>query len=456
MLSEDPELSGGIPRYAVPLAERLAAKGLSVDYVWTGGYTNQFDWYLIPWWKTWTESRVRYHGLQNPSGLGVNLGVPEKDVESRDARRVVRKVQGLSPDIIHVHSYLGFPFSAIDRLSAIAPMIVSVHEFTALCQRRVLVKGDGTICTTYPFQTECPDCTVTVPTWRTRLRARLTRTPRQAGLRVLRQALRNDRIGTVKGAVATQIAPRSPQDGAVKRFRARKNLGVHTLNRGASQTLAVSRSVKEILETAGVESEKVEVVTIGSESASRIRRSPLPCESGATPVFLCLGGLVPNKGIHVLIDALVQMDTPPRTLIAGRGSAAYTHALESRAPDCVAFLGAYDATKLQKMLNESDVVIAPSVGPDTSPQTVLEALAAGRPVIGSRIGGIPDFVADGVNGRLVRPDDPAALAHAIANLMDPDRVRDLAAGVSRPKTPEAHTTELIARYEDAVDGRRTR
>jgi glycosyltransferase involved in cell wall biosynthesis len=73
-------------------------------------------------------------------------------------------------------------------------------------------------------------------------------------------------------------------------------------------------------------------------------------------------------------------------------------------------------------LAAADVVVHPSVLPDSYPNAVREAMVLGKPVIGTRVGGIPRLVADGETGLLVEPDDAPALAGALKNLLDsPER-----------------------------------
>ena len=88
------------------------------------------------------------------------------------------------------------------------------------------------------------------------------------------------------------------------------------------------------------------------------------------------------------------------------------------------------------------------------PRIVIEALCRGRPVVGARTGGIPDIVEDGVNGVLVPPEDPEALADALVRVLSDDELQErlaegaLASASEWLQTPEqyaAHVRELVAR-----------
>ena len=81
----------------------------------------------------------------------------------------------------------------------------------------------------------------------------------------------------------------------------------------------------------------------------------------------------------------------------------------------VKFMGHRD--DVPAILTASDLFVLPSES-EASPNVVLEAMAAGLPVVASRVGGIPEIVDDGVTGHLVPPSDPDALAAAILDVLD--------------------------------------
>jgi glycosyltransferase involved in cell wall biosynthesis len=149
-------------------------------------------------------------------------------------------------------------------------------------------------------------------------------------------------------------------------------------------------------------------------------RTELGVPDGAVFV-LAVGRLVEKKGFRHLIQAAAGI-SGLHVVIAGAGD--LRDELESlarslRAP--VHFAGALDRATTARAFGAADVVVVPSVvdrsgNVDGLPNTLLEALAAGRAVIASRVAGIPDVVVDDANGLLVAPGNAGALRAALERL----------------------------------------
>jgi glycosyltransferase involved in cell wall biosynthesis len=148
---------------------------------------------------------------------------------------------------------------------------------------------------------------------------------------------------------------------------------------------------------------------------------------GDAPMVFTAGRLVRKKGFEYLIDAAAQMSRAwpdLRVFIAGDGDLGSR--LERRAaasiPGRVRLLGNRSQDEVARLAAAADVVVVPSVrdsagNVDGLPNFALEALATGTPVVATDVGGLPQAVEDGVNGRLVRSGDAAALAAAIADVL---------------------------------------
>jgi glycosyltransferase involved in cell wall biosynthesis len=100
----------------------------------------------------------------------------------------------------------------------------------------------------------------------------------------------------------------------------------------------------------------------------------------------------------------------------------------------------------------ADLVVVPSVGPDSLSRVILEAMAAGRPVVATRRGGSPEAVAEDVTGLLVPWRNPPALADAIITLLTNDLRRDQMGQAAQRRlsevfNPARSLERLIALYE---------
>jgi glycosyltransferase involved in cell wall biosynthesis len=108
----------------------------------------------------------------------------------------------------------------------------------------------------------------------------------------------------------------------------------------------------------------------------------------------------------------------------------------------------YKHEELPILLRQVDLGIVPSVWWDNGPQTVMEFLACGVPVLASNVGGIPDFIRHDHNGLLVPGNDPKALADQLASLVqEPARLTRLRQSVTPPKSIEDHAHEIESLYE---------
>ncbi len=136
-------------------------------------------------------------------------------------------------------------------------------------------------------------------------------------------------------------------------------------------------------------------------------------------VILYAGRLIPWKGVQYAIAALAEV--PGAALvIAGEGH--YRPELEKLAAEKgvtgrVRFLGNVSHEELPRLLSVSDVLVATSFASETFGIALVEAQAAGVPVVASRFGGFPEVVQDGVTGRLVPPQDAPALAQALGEVL---------------------------------------
>ncbi|HEX7830188.1 MAG TPA: glycosyltransferase family 4 protein [Thermoanaerobaculia bacterium] len=169
-------------------------------------------------------------------------------------------------------------------------------------------------------------------------------------------------------------------------------------------------------------------------------------ETGArhTPLrILNVGRLAVEKGLDDLIDACDLLDFDYRLTFVGSGPLA-EHLL-ARGNAKMQFIGVQPRSNLGALYADHDVFCAPSIS-EAFGLVVLEALACGLPVVGTRVGGIGEMVQDEANGLLVPPHDPRALADALTRLANDEPLRArLAANARASVLPRFSWAEIGAR-----------
>lgn len=185
-------------------------------------------------------------------------------------------------------------------------------------------------------------------------------------------------------------------------------------------------------------------------------RHDLPAEA---PWLLAIGRLVYKKGFDVFIDALPGLlATEPKARAVIVGSGPLERELRQQAERAgvssrVAFVGPVPHIELPCYFAAADAVIVPSVhGPsgnvDGLPNTLMEALSSGAPVVASAVAGIPDVVVDGENGLLVPERDAAALTSAMLRVLGDARLcATIRAGARRDAVAAFGWTTIVESLE---------
>lgn len=164
-------------------------------------------------------------------------------------------------------------------------------------------------------------------------------------------------------------------------------------------------------------------------------------------VLLFLGRFGRGKGIFDLLQALAVVRTrfpAVRLCCGGDGDVegVRTRARELGVDDCVEMLGWVSGAAKERVLSEATLYVLPTYA-EGLPMGVLEAMAAGVPVITTVVGGIPDAVADGVEGFLIAPGDTDALVERIMRLLDSLELRNALAAAARTKVREQFSSEIV-------------
>ncbi|MCP5462715.1 MAG: glycosyltransferase family 4 protein [bacterium] len=218
-----------------------------------------------------------------------------------------------------------------------------------------------------------------------------------------------------------------------------------------------SRFMYESMRDAGYEEKKLRVI------------NSFLAPEGYEPYYendgyiLYFGRIAHEKGLDCLIDALGALDAPPPLYLVGEPSESdYLESLKARIAALgvshVTFFGFKSGAELKKIIRGAKFVVVPSICADNSPMSTIEAMALGKPVIASRVGGIPDQVTDEC-GILFEAGNAKELGKMIDALWNNDTEvarmgRNARRAFELKFSPEAHFEQLNELFQEVVHKRR--
>jgi colanic acid/amylovoran biosynthesis glycosyltransferase len=173
---------------------------------------------------------------------------------------------------------------------------------------------------------------------------------------------------------------------------------------------------------------KIHIIRCG---LSKIEPAAYPPVTGIGAEILCVGRLSSEKGHFVLFDAIeILQKRGIKAALTLVGDGPLRQELEARRqglpnPGGVRFTGSLDPVQVAAYYRACHVVVLASFS-EGVPVVLMEAFAHGRPVVATRVGGVPELVADGISGRVVSPGDAQELAEAIESVLaDPARAAEM-------------------------------
>ena len=356
------------------------------------------------------------------------------------------------PDCVHVQHVLNlssgiFVSTAARRL----PIFLTLHDYWLSCPRDGLrMQADGTLCATVDHRI-CASCLADSPYLPPPLQRGAAHALRLAGLgrvpHLIRRFFPRASLGllsVLRSSAATRVSQlETDLDRRDELLRERVALVTSIL---APTRFAMDRAIEW-----GVPPARVRLLLLGAVMGPAVGRAAVPRRR-----FAYVGSISPHKGLHVLLEAIIGLENRDWTLdIVGNmdlnpGYAAHLRAL-ARNDTRVRFVGPVPPTEHTRLWSTVDVLVLPSLWWENSPLTVLEALAAGIPVIASRTGGVPEIVPPGA-GALVAPGDVGALRVALGDVLD-DRLLSGSLDPLPLKTVHEGALELSALYAEAAQAR---
>jgi glycosyltransferase involved in cell wall biosynthesis len=360
-----PPIIGGEERHVRNLSAALVARGhdVAVATLWHEGMAEiEID-----------DGGVRIYRirgtLQRVEGLFSETGrkhaPPFPDPELMWALRGVIKRE--QPDIVHAHNWMVHSFQPIKRWSG-AALVMTLHDYSLACAQKRLMYKDVTLCSG-PEVKKCLTCA----------------TAHYGLVKGGPTVVGNWAMGLHKRAAVDMFLPVSE--------------AVAVGNNLVGSTVPYQVIPNFVPDNVGA---------VGSGSEPELAQLP------DRPFMLFVGDLSLDKGVDVLFRAYAGLTDAPPLVLIGRVCAD----TPTDIPPNVQLLHSWPHNAIMSAWRRSLVGLTPSVCPDACPTVVMEAMATGCPVIGSRIGGLPDLVADGATGFLVPPGDVEALRQAMQRLLD--------------------------------------
>ncbi len=277
-------------------------------------------------------------------------------------------VDEISPSVIHIHNNYKYPTSIYSELKGMnIPLIKTVHDFGMVCPTSWCIKPDGKIC-----------------------KGGLSKNCVEAGCITnkyykLMEAINKIVNDLEKNSVILFIAP--------------------------------SKSLKQKMEEHGFNN-IVHVPNFINVNDYKVDISKMEIGN-----ILYVGGLTKHKGVHYLIEAFPRiLEEFPDASLNIIGSGPLRSCLDNRVrqlgvENCVVFHGKVSDDVVKELYQKANVVVIPSIWMENSPMVIYEAMASGRPVVGSNIGGIPELIRDGENGFLTEPRNPEDIAEKVIKIL---------------------------------------
>jgi glycosyltransferase involved in cell wall biosynthesis len=328
-------------------------------------------------------------------------------------------MDGFRPEVVHVQHLLNLSAGLLaEARRRGAATLLTLHDYWLSCPRDGLrMRADGTLCRAMDHAV-CAACLVDSPYLVPPLQRGLSAAAREAGLGPQLHRLHTVAPRVVeKGlALARRLAPPRPSDLAAGMDRRAERL--RAMAGDVDVFLAPTAFARDRAVEFGIDPRKVRVRALGAVTDPPVAR---PAKARRRIGFL--GTLAPHKGVDVLVRAFRTLAGPDLMLDLHGGETthpAYVAGLRRAAAgdSRIRFRGPFPEGGQQKILTSIDLLVLPSVWWENSPLTVIEALAAGVPVVASAIGGLPELVAHGDTGLLVPPGDAGALGQALEEVTE--------------------------------------
>jgi glycosyltransferase involved in cell wall biosynthesis len=430
-----PDPVGGTEVYVEGLARAQQAQGFDAIVAAPGDRKQTYDCSGLKVWRFPVGSPIQ--DIRELYGDGDQMAAQEFAEILKNER----------PNVVHLHA---FTRGASLRLVRVArqlgiSLVFSYHTPTVSCQRGTLLRWGSEACDGVLDTSTCAQCSLN-------------------GLGVNRAL--SVALGHIPTAVGRFLGAAGATGGLWTALRMTELVSLRhqtfrSLVTEVDHIVALCKWVKDVLVCNGVGKSKVTVSRQGVSPSKTVPTST-PRLGTASPLRLVFfGRLDPTKGVHVVIEAMRSVPNLRVTfdiyaISQDACGAVYPEYVHQAVKDDarIRFRHPIPAEDVVDCMRQYDVLVVPSQSLETGPMVVMEAFAAGLPVIGSNLGGIAELVRHGVDGLLVEPRSKSAWCGTLAQLSEnPTLVLALRTGVRPPRTMTDAAADMSTVYAQLVPGR---
>jgi glycosyltransferase involved in cell wall biosynthesis len=393
-----PPLIGGEERFVRDLSVQLAARGheVSVVTLWQDGLKRfEIDEDVRVYRISGTIHRLT--SLGNPEARRHAAPLPDPEL-TNNLRRIISAEK---PEIVHGHNWMAHAFLPLKHWSQ-ARFVMSVHDYSVICAKKKLIYQDA-LCSG-PGLAKCFACATD-----------------HYGLKGIPTVVGNWVMNAVERAEVDIFLPVSK--------------AVAELNAIVSQKLPY-----RIL-TPFVPDDITELGEAPDEFLEKLPREPF---------LLFIGAFGRYKGVDVLLEAHARMKNPPPLVIIGYQTSEHPVRTTYLADNVTVILDAPRQSVLAAC-QRSLAGVFPSTWAEPFGIVALEAMACGRPVVASRIGGLQDIVQHEVTGLLVTPGDVDLLQEALERLNENPQMAQRMGEAGKSRVHEFLASTVTPHYERVYD-----
>ena len=393
-----PDKVGGTEIYVQALCRDLNKIGVECVIVAPGDQSKSYQWEGV---------EVRRIAVSSEIGDLEEMYGPGDDLAAREFEKILEEIK---PDLVHIHAHTrAISLKMVQTIkSRSIPVVFTYHTPTVTCHNGMLLCGKRA-CDGFMDPIRCTDCALQSKGLNKSFSSLISRLPNGAGSVIKKLGF--------KGKLATVLRFKdlvSLHQDVVRNFLA-----------SMDHIVAVCQWVEKVLFLNGVPKGKMTLCrqeltqTLSKESkVAMANTANRPIDGKTRLVFL--GRLDPTKGVEILIRAFklisnINIFLDIYGVGQGESGAKFEAQMRSLAQmdPRIQFKKPISSNLVLDTLKNYDALVVPSQWMETGPLVVLEAFAAGIPVIGSNLGGIRELVTDGVNGLLVEYCNDQAWFQAI-------------------------------------------